>query len=145
MAIPAAQIIGTLLGSSAAAPITALGDAISKLYTTDDERLSKQALLERITQNLPLAQAEISKTEAASLNWFVAGGRPAIIWVCALALFCFYIPFFLISAILWAKICFSTGTLPPYPINPSDLIALITTLLGAATLRTVEKVNGVSR
>lgn len=31
------------------------------------------------------AQADIDKTEAASANWFVAGRRPAVGWVCALA------------------------------------------------------------
>src|SRR5258707_13172123 len=32
-------------------------------------------------------QLEINKQEAASTNWFVAGWRPAVGWVCVLGLF----------------------------------------------------------
>ena len=33
------------------------------------------------------AQAEINKVEAASTNWFIAGARPSIMWICAAGLF----------------------------------------------------------
>ncbi len=145
MAVPAAQIIGALIGSGASEPIKALGDAISKLYTTDDERLSKQALLDRIAQNLPLAQAEINKTEAVNPNWFTSGWRPAVGWVCAASLGCFFIPQFVIGSYLWAKLSLLNNHIAPYPISAADLIALVTTLLGSSIIRTIDKIAKVAK
>ena len=139
------SIIGDILGGAAAAPIQALGDTVGKLFTSDDERLTHAEVMERIKQNPDLWQAETNKIEAANTNWFVAGWRPAIGWVCAVALGCFYIPQFLIGSFLWAKITIHTGAFAAYPISASDLMALVGSLLGMATLRSVETIKGVAR
>ena len=75
-----------LAGSSIAEPIDAVGNVLDKLFTSDEEKLDKQILIERLRQQPVLAQVELNKVEAAHRTVFVAGWRPAIGWVCALGL-----------------------------------------------------------
>ena len=86
-------------------------------------------------------QLEINKQEAASTNWFVAGWRPAVGWVCVSALFYAYVvqPFS-----IFALACFHR-TLPANlpTLDTGTLISgLLIPLLGIAGLRTYEKVTG---
>jgi Holin of 3TMs, for gene-transfer release len=86
------------------------------------------------------AQTDINKIEAASTNWFVAGARPAIMWICALALALTLIigPFFTwLTALL--------GHPTPFPALDNNLLmALMFPLLGLGAYRTVEKIQGVA-
>lgn len=85
------------------------------------------------------AQTDINKVEAASTNWFVAGGRPAVIWICAsaLALNLVFGPLFVWAASL-------AGHPTPFPVlDPNLLMALLFPLMGLGAYRTVEKVKGV--
>lgn len=85
-------------------------------------------------------QLEINRQEAASTNWFVAGWRPAVGWVCVFALAWAYvgqpfIEFFLIVCRVGLPAALphlDTGTL---------ISGLLIPLLGIATLRTIEKVK----
>lgn len=85
-------------------------------------------------------QLDINKQEASSVNWFVAGWRPAVGWVCVLALFWAYVaqPFteFGLACLhrtLPANLpTLDTGTL---------ISGLLIPLLGIAGLRTYEKVT----
>lgn len=91
------------------------------------------------------AQADIDKVEAASTSFWKSGWRPAIGWVGASALFVYYVPYCLVATILWAHQCYVTHSLVSRPdLGVSDLIALITILLGASTQRMVERLKGVS-
>jgi hypothetical protein len=91
-------------------------------------------------QAVTTAQTDINKIEAASTNWFVAGSRPAIMWICALALALTLIigPFFTwLTALL--------GHPTPFPVLDSNLLmALMFPLLGLGAYRTVEKIQGVA-
>lgn len=89
------SFIGQLLGGGDV--IKAVGDVVDKFVTTDKERLELQierekALqdheyrMEQLDQQLDIAQTEVNKAEAANPSVFIAGWRPAIGWVCALAL-----------------------------------------------------------
>lgn len=84
------------------------------------------------------AQAAIDKTEAASPNFFIAGGRPAIIWVCAAA--------FAWSYVLGPFVAFFlSATGDPVRLPVLDLSAMMPVLLGMLGLggmRTVEKLSG---
>ncbi len=94
------------------------------------------------------AQNAITLAEAQSASFFVAGWRPAIGWVCALALFLYYPSRVLIGMILWVKMAWmSTGSaLPVMPeVGMSDIIALVFSLLGMSGLRTIEKKADVAR
>jgi len=121
-----------LFGGAAAEPIDALGSAVDKIFTNNEERMQAQAVLDKIAQKPAILQAEINKIEAQHRSLFVAGWRPAIGWVCAIGL---AFPFILNPLIEWAG-----GTGPKIPMD--QLMELVVALLGLGTLRTFEKLAG---
>ncbi|WP_017223783.1 3TM-type holin [Moritella dasanensis] len=121
-----------LFGGAAAQPIDALGSAVDKIFTNDEERMQAQAVLDKIAQQPAILQTEINKLEAQHRSLFVAGWRPAIGWVCAIGL---AFPFILNPLIEWAG-----GTGPKIPMD--QLMELVVALLGLGTLRTFEKLAG---
>ena len=48
-----------LFGGSAAEPIDALGSAVDKIFTNDEERMQAQAVLNKVAQKLAILKAEI--------------------------------------------------------------------------------------
>jgi len=125
-----------LLGSGAAAPITAVGNVLDSLFTSDEEKLDKKIIMERLAQQPGLAQVELNKVEAQHRSLFIAGWRPFIGWVCGVGLTFM----FLINPIMqWY-------TSKDGPALPEDIILeLVIALLGLGALRTVEKMNGRSK
>lgn len=119
-------------GGAAAEPIDALGSAVDKIFTNDEERMQARAVLDKIAQQPAILQTEINKLEAQHRSLFVAGWRPAIGWVCAIGL---AFPFILNPLIEWAG-----GTGPKIPMD--QLMELVVALLGLGTLRTFEKLAG---
>lgn len=91
-------------------------------------------------QAVTSAQSDINKIEAASVNWFVAGGRPAIMWICAAAL-----AMNLVLGPLFVWLAALIGHPTPFPVLDSNLLmALLFPLLGLGAARTVEKIKGVA-
>lgn len=86
-------------------------------------------------------QREINKAEAANASLFVAGWRPAIGWVCALALGFQYLlrPLFGWAAGIWWP------QLPALPGLDSNLWELMFGMLGLGGLRSFEKAKGVAK
>ena len=104
---------------------------------------AKATLLEMQTKgelDQMLGQLEINKAEASSSSTFVAGWRPAIGWVCALALAYQYL---FKPLITWAS-AVAGYTVPPMPGLDDNLWQLMMGMLGMGGLRTFEKVNGVA-
>ena len=125
--------LSNLFSSSAAAPITAVGNVLDALFTSDEEKLDKKIIMQRLAQQPALAQVELNKVEAQHRSLFVAGWRPFIGWVCGVGLTFM----FLINPILqwWSS--------KPGPELPQDIILeLVLALLGLGALRTVEKLSG---
>jgi hypothetical protein len=86
------------------------------------------------------AQTDINKEEAKSSSLFVSGWRPAIGWVCALALAYQYL-----LRPLGGTIASIAGvTIPPLPGLDDNLWQLMMGMLGMGGLRTFEKVQGVA-
>jgi len=86
------------------------------------------------------AQTDINKEEAKSSSLFVSGWRPAIGWVCALALAYQYL-----LRPLGGTIANIAGvTIPPLPGLDDNLWQLMMGMLGMGGLRTFEKVQGVA-
>jgi hypothetical protein len=86
------------------------------------------------------AQTDINKVEASNPSLFVSGWRPAIGWVCALALAYQYL-----LRPLSGTIASLVGvTLPPLPGLDDNLWQLMMGMLGMGGLRTFEKVQGVA-
>ncbi|MCJ8351163.1 3TM-type holin [Moritella sp.] len=75
-----------LLGDTITEPIDALGSAVDKIFTNDEERMQAQAVLDKIAQKPAILQAEINKIEAQHRSLFVAGWLPEIGWVCTIGL-----------------------------------------------------------
>jgi hypothetical protein len=85
-------------------------------------------------------QMDVNKAEAASPNAFTSGWRPAIGWVCGLALLFQYI---LRPMLMWFGVI--TGhQWPPLPGIDDNLWQLMLGLLGLGGLRTFEKTKGVA-
>jgi hypothetical protein len=80
------------------------------------------------------AQIEVNKVEAAHKSLFVAGWRPAIGWICGLAL--------LYSTII-SPILGIWFTVPV--VDTSLLTTVLMGMLGLGAMRTFEKTKGVSR
>ena len=126
-----------LFTSAAAEPIVAIGNVVDSLFTSDDERLSHEEIKLRLLQKPQLAQAEINKVQAASRSTFVAGARPFLMWVCGVGLAMAFIVNPLIVT-FWTDV-------DEIPVPLEQMMELTLAMLGLATLRTVEKLNGVSK
>lgn len=85
------------------------------------------------------AQTDINKVEASSSSLFVSGWRPAIGWVCALALAYQY----LLKPLLMGFLPMFNITLA-LPGLDDNLWQLMMGMLGMGGLRTFEKVQGVA-
>jgi hypothetical protein len=82
-----------------------------------------------------LGQLAVNKQEAAHKNLFVSGWRPAVGWVCVLALANNY---------LFMPYATAVG-IDIQPIDDSSMMAVLIGMLGLGVTRTVEKVKGVAR
>lgn len=124
-------------GKAVAEPIEAVGNVLDALFTSDDERLDKEIIKQRLAQQPALAQAEITKVQAQHRSTFVAGARPFILWVCGLG----FLFSFVINPILQCLLP-EAGS----PVLPLDVMMELTlAMLGLAGLRTVEKLQGKSK
>jgi len=85
-------------------------------------------------------QMDVNKAEAASPNAFTSGWRPAIGWVCGLALLFQYI---LRPMLMWFGVI-AGHQWPPLPGIDDNLWQLMLGLLGLGGLRTFEKTKGVA-
>ncbi len=130
------SFIDTILGNTAAQPIEAIGNAFDKLFTSDEERMQAQAVLEKLRQHPGELQVELNKIEAGHRSIFVAGWRPALGWICAIGL---AFPFVINPIIQWA----TSSAGPQLPLD--HLTELVYAMLGLAGMRTVEKAKGKSK
>jgi hypothetical protein len=138
-----AKIFGGVAGDAIAAPVEAVGNALDKLFTSDEEKAAAAAVMEKIRQQPQILQAEINKLEATHRSVFVAGWRPFIGWICGIAIGCYYIPRFLMATAFWAVDCWNAGVAVPYPaMDLTNLNELVYALLGLGLLRTAEKITG---
>ena len=129
-------------------PITAAMDigskVIDRLWPDPAQAATAKLELIKLQQSGDLAQMtgqlDINKIEAASNSTFVSGWRPAIGWVCALALFYQY----LVRPLAVAVFAAVGHPLPVMPGLDENLWQLMMAMLGMGGLRTFEKVQGVA-
>jgi len=126
-----------LFASKPAETIDAIGNVFDNLFTSDDERLTHEEIKMRLAQKPQMAQAEINKVQASSRSTFVAGARPFLMWVCGVGLAMAFIVNPLIVTFF--------PSVNEIPVPLEQMMELTLAMLGLATLRTVEKLNGVSK
>lgn len=88
-----------------------------------------------------LGQLEINKVEADHRSVFVAGWRPCVGWVCALAL-AFH--FIVAPVVQWAGALWGFH-LPVPSFDMDSLLFVLGSLLGIGSLRTLEKTKGLTK
>lgn len=94
-----------------------------------------------------LAQIEVNKAEAASGNIFVAGWRPFIGWVCGVAVMWDLVLMkvaLTIASFAGEKYVTAILNMPKLD-TEGDLWVLLGSLLGIGSLRTIEKIKGVTK
>ena len=132
-------ILDVLFGRGAAQPVEAIGRVIDDLFTSEEERLDKEALLTRLAQRPSLAQIEVNRVEAHHRSVFVAGWRPFIGWICGVALAWNFI---LRDFLVWGFTVWAPETSVPAALQLEHLLTVLLSLLGLGGLRTFEKMNG---
>ena len=126
-------MIGQILG--AAAPI------LDKFIEDKDAKNKIKAELEQSIIGLQAAQAAANIEQSKHSSIFVAGARPAIMWVCCLGLLT---NFFIMPLAEWATSIWAPDT--PLPsLNSEELMTLTLALLGLGGMRSFEKSKGVAR
>lgn len=139
------SILGKLFAGGVgqvAQPVEAVGNVLDKLFTSDDERLDRAEALQRLAQQPQLAQTEINKLEAQHRSVFVAGWRPAVGWICALAMGYQYV---LRDLLAWALAVWAPAITPPPALALDAMMTVLMGLLGLGAMRTVEKMGGRSK
>ena len=132
---------------------TSIREAITGEKIKDPMEMAKvQLQLEQLENAAKSGQLKINEVEAAHPSIFVAGWRPAIGWVSAISLALMYIPKALVMTYVWAKQCaavlaasqdITAVVIPAFPdLGAMDIIGLVGSMLGIATLRSFDKYKG---
>jgi len=115
---------------------------VDKLFpdatTVEKAKLDKLALEMDNQYKLILGQLEINKVEAGNSNFFVAGARPAAMWVGVLSLLYSGLG---LSILNWLALVFGLPAFPAFSDSAAE--GILYGLLGLGGLRTVDKFNGV--
>ena len=130
-----------LVGGPAIDAVSAVGNAVDKLFTSDEERAQAALLMEKLRQKPQILQAEINRVEAAHRSLFVAGWRPFIGWVCGAG---FLWAFLLHPLFEWVIALKGLDVVAP-DIVTDNMMELVLALLGLGTLRSIEKMTGRSK
>jgi hypothetical protein len=107
-------------------------------------KMQQAGELAQLAADTDLAKLQISTNleEAKSTNWFVAGWRPCVGWVCALGLA--YVSLIEPIGRFVAQVWFGyTGAFPA--IDTSITMQVLLGMLGLGAMRTVEKVKGAEQ
>ena len=117
------------------------GKVLDKFVEDKDLKRKLNAELKSQIISLDLAQAQTNLEQAKHSSIFVAGARPAIMWICAFGLgwqFVFQ------PIAVWGIAVSSTDLVLPV-IQTEGLMSLTLALLGLGGMRTAEKWKGVQR
>jgi len=116
------------------ATITAVGNIIDRFVP---DKAAAQAAKDALAQSaesgelqVQLAQIGVNQQEAKSNNWFIAGARPFILWVCALSM-AYDIVIYPVAIAYFPTI---------HPVDTTLLMPILASLIG---LRSWEKGKGV--
>lgn len=125
-----------LFGGGTNKTINAIGSTIDKVFTSDEERLSKAEIMAKL-------QTDISIAELQTRSIFLAGWRPFLGWVLASSI-AFRIIIF--PMVQWIAGGFFNYTIPQFDTSMDGIMTeLIFGMLGLAGMRTYEKQKGLTK
>ena len=114
---------------------------VGEFVEDKDKKNQLRAELKKKLIDLDLAQSQANIEQAKHPSIFVAGARPAIMWICALGLGW---QFILAPISSWIILTwYPMVTLPM--LETGELTSLVLALLGLGGMRTAEKWKGVQR
>lgn len=121
---------------------------IDDLHTSDEEKAAMKFRITKLAREADLAQLAVNKEEAKSGRLFVSGWRPFVGWVCGFALAWTFVLDRVIQSIAFylaefMEIDLDLTGLPVFDLG--TLMPVLLGMLGLGTLRTYEKVQGVTR
>lgn len=114
---------------------SAVSTVIDKIFPDAESRERAKLKLAELAHSGQLAQLDINKQEAAHRSIWVAGWRPFIGWTCGVGV----AVEFIIKPIA-AAVGIDIGA-----VNIMELMGLLGGMLGLGSLRTYEKIKGVSK
>ena len=114
---------------------------LDKFVADKDLKAKLQHELNTELHKANMAQLEVNKVEAAHKNMFVAGWRPFVGWCCASAL----AYHFILQPILVFVLSISGYQVALPEFDMSSLMTVLLGMLGLGGMRTIEKVQKVSR
>ena len=114
---------------------------LDKFVADKDLKAKLQHELNTELHKANMAQLEVKKVEAAHKNMFVAGWRPFVGWCCASAL----AYHFILQPILVFVLSLSGYQVALPEFDMSSLMTVLLGMLGLGGMRTIEKVQKVSR
>lgn len=129
-----------------AAVLPMLGKVIDRVWPDKTEQERMKAQLEFMEQSgelqIMLGQLEINKAEAQHSSLFVAGARPAALWMCVAIFGYHYLAFPIIQSVAVLNGIDVSG-LPRFDLEA--IWPVMGGLLGLGSFRTYEKYKGVAR
>ncbi|MDE2020752.1 MAG: hypothetical protein KGJ13_10485 [Patescibacteria group bacterium] len=124
-------------------PAGAIGSIVSRILDfipNPEEKAKAQLQLQQAIITAALQadadQRAINKTEASSASLFVAGWRPAVGWLCVIAL---GYQWLFVPLLSWVVLLIGQKIPSPPHIGNEDIQALLYALLGIGSLRTADK------
>ena len=119
---------------------------LDKAFPDANEKLQAETQATQAFTQIVLTQIAVNLKEAESPKLFIAGWRPAVGWICMISLGYSVIGVSILNWIL-AMVSAHTGVhTEPLPIpDTTIMLELLLALLGVGTLRTYEKIQGVTK
>ena len=123
-----------------------IGGIIDKFVTDPNQAGELKKQMQDALADNAKAQLEVNKVEAAHRSIFVAGWRPMVGWVLALALAFMYLIKPIVSTALIAFGQVEAGNLiNAVELDTGVLMTLLTGMLGFGGFRSIEKIKGISK
>lgn len=126
-----------MLGGGVVQGAQGIAGIVNQFMETPDEKRAAEIVNRKLQQRPDELQVEINKTEAGHKSLFVAGWRPAVGWICTLALAWGWI----VAPIL--QFIYPDKTMPA--IEVGQAISLIMAMLGMGALRAYDKKSGFTK
>lgn len=100
-----------------------------------------EKLVVSVEEKIAVAQSAVNAIEASSPSLFVAGWRPAVGWICAMAIGYHFVAHALIT---WAMLIWIPGIEAPPQLSLGELMPVLIGMLGLVGARSYEKKHKVN-